>query len=117
MTATELQMLACFGVQPELLDPNAPWSYNDALYRAELDGFVVSFAVQPAYRDVRVTITRANQRLFEFNAVGVEDVHVIDEPGIDAVNVSLSPNAWYRIQLRPRLEIIQGFRSSQQSVA
>jgi hypothetical protein len=59
ITATELQLLECFGVDPKLLDPNDPWSYNDAFYVVEIDGLSVSFAVQPSYRDVRLIVTTA----------------------------------------------------------
>ena len=111
VSATELQMLGCFGVEPELLDPDVPWSYNDAVYLVDLDGLTVSFAIQPSYRDVRIIVNRGNQRLFELNAVGVTDVRVIDAPGIDAVEVLLANSCWLRMQLRPAFEITQGVRT------
>jgi hypothetical protein len=112
VSATELQLLACFGVEPCLLDPDTPWCYNDAVYAVELDGYSVSFAIQPSYRDVRLIVTRDDQRVFEFNAVGVADVRVIDEPRTDAVEVLLGDSAWLRLQLRPAFQITQGFRSA-----
>jgi len=111
ITATELELLACFGVEPRLLDPGVPWCYNDAAYAVEVDGLSVSFAIQPAYRDVRLIVLRGEQRLFELSAVGVADVRVIDERGVDAVEVRLSPESWVRVQLRPAFEVTQGFRS------
>ncbi len=30
ITATELQLLACFGAEPQLREPTDPWCYNDA---------------------------------------------------------------------------------------
>jgi hypothetical protein len=109
ITATELQMLECFGVEPQVLDPNEPWCYNDALYLVELDGLSISFAVQPAYQDVRLIVHRGEQRLYELNAVGVRDVLVLDEPERDIVEVRLSEQEWLRLQLRPSFEITQGF--------
>jgi hypothetical protein len=111
ITATELELLACFGAEPRLLDPDVPWCCNDAAYAVEVAGLSVSFAVQPAYRDVRLIIHRGEQRLFELNAVGVADVRVIDERGVDAIEVRLSAESWLRVQLRPALEITQGFTS------
>jgi hypothetical protein len=111
ITATELEMLACFGIEPQLLEPSIPWCYNDALYTLEVDGLLVSFAIAPAYRDVRIIIKRIDQRLFEFNSMGVADVRVIDEPGVDAVEVVISERSWLRLQLRPVLEITQGFEA------
>jgi hypothetical protein len=107
--AQELELLECFGVEPQLLDPGVPWRYNDALYVVEVDGLSVSFAVQPAYRDVRLIVSRGGQRLYELNAVGVADVRIIDELGRDIVEVRLSEREWLRVQVRPTFEITQGF--------
>ncbi len=81
ITATELQLLECFGVEPQLLDPRDPWCYNDAAYLVELDGLSISFAIAPAYRDVRLMVRRCDQRIYELNAMSVTDVRVLDEPG------------------------------------
>jgi hypothetical protein len=114
ITATELQLLECFGVEcfgvePKLLDPNDPWSYNDAIYAVQVEGLSISFAVQPSYRDVRLILFRGETRLFELNAMGVADVRVIEETGVDAVEVLMTARSWLRLQLRPVLEIAQGF--------
>jgi hypothetical protein len=109
ITATELQLLECFGVEPQLLDPTDPWCYNDAAYRVEVDGYSVSFAVAPAYQDVRIIVSRGERRIFEFNSMGVRDVRVIDEPGVDAVEVILGQQSSLRLQLRPVFEITQRF--------
>lgn len=56
--ATEQQLLACFGVEPHLLEPTDPWCYNDAAYVVEVDGYAVSFAIAPSYPDVRLLVKR-----------------------------------------------------------
>jgi hypothetical protein len=109
ITAKEWELLGCFAVESHLLDPDAPWGYNDAAYVVEVDGLSVSFAVQPADRDVRLIVYRGKQRLYELNAVGVLDVRVLDEPGRDIVEVQLSEREWLRVQVRPTFEITQGF--------
>jgi hypothetical protein len=112
ITATELQLLAYFGVEPRLLDPGVPWCYNDAVYRVEIDGYAVSFAIAPAYQDVRIIVERGERRLFEFNSVRVRDVRVIDEPGVDAAEVIMTEQSWLRLQLRPKFEITQRLAGS-----
>jgi hypothetical protein len=94
-----------------LREPGELWFYNDAAYATEVDGLSVSFAVQPAYRDVRLIVWRGERRLFELNAVGVADVRVIDEHGVDAVELELTAKSWVRVQLRPAFEVTQGFES------
>ena len=114
MTATELQLLACFGAEPRLLDPFAPWCYNDAAYLVEVDGYSVSFAVAPAYRDVRLIVTRDDRHVFELNSTGVSDVRVIDELGIDALELIIDDRSWLRLQLRPAFEIKMKFAENAQ---
>jgi hypothetical protein len=109
VTATELELLACFGVEPQLLDAEDPWYCNDAAYTIEVDGYAVSFAIAPIYPDVRIVVRLDTRRVFEFNSRGVLDVRIIDEPGIDAVEVVIDERTWLRMQLRPAFEITQEF--------
>lgn len=109
ISATELQFFECFEVEPKLLDPTGPWCYNDALYIVVINGFEVSFAVAPAYADVRIIVRHENRRIFEFQSMQVRDVRVVDLPGIDAVEVDIAEQSWLRLQLRPHFEITQGF--------
>lgn len=107
ISATETEILACFGVEPVLLDTNVPWCYNEATYLIDVDGLTVSFVIQPSYRYVWILIFRGTEKFFEFNATGVTDIRVIDEPGIDALEVILSESSSLRMQLRPTLTITQ----------
>lgn len=109
MTATELELLACFGVEPQLLDAHVPWCYNEATYLVEVDGLSVTFVVAPGYRDVELGVRRGEQRLLGLKAGGVRDVRVLDEPGVDAVEVLIAEGSWLRLQLRPSFEVTQGF--------
>src|SRR5688500_17799681 len=109
ITATELQMLACCGVEPRLLDADVPWSYNTATYVFERGGMLVTFVIRPSYRDVRISVKRGEQRIFEFNAVGVADVIVFDERGVDAIEIVITEGSRLRLQLWPTVEIVQGF--------
>jgi len=111
ITATELELLACFGIEPHLIEPEAPWCYNDAVYAVQVNGLSVSFAVQPEYRDVRLIVRDGAAVMFELNSMGVRDVRVIDEPGVDAVEVVMDEQSWLRLQLRPAFTITQQFRS------
>src|SRR5262249_40477428 len=96
ITAQEWELLECFGVEPQLLDPGTPWCCNDATYVVEVDGLTVSLAVQPSYQDVRIIVRRDNQRVYELNAIGVADVRVPNEFGRDIVEVQLSERDWLR---------------------
>jgi hypothetical protein len=109
ITATELQLLACCEVEPHLLHTDAPWCYNTATYVFERDEMSVTFAIRPSYRDVRISARRGEQRVFEFSARGVLDVSVIDEHGVDAIEIAIAEGSWLRLQFRPAVEITQNY--------
>lgn len=110
ITASELQLLECLGVEPQLLDPSDPWCYNDAAYLVKLDDLSISFAVAPAMHDVRFIIHRGDQRIFELNAVDAADVRVLDEPGRDILEIKLDERSSLRVQFRPHFEMTQDLR-------
>lgn len=94
-----------------MVDADVPWCYNEASYLLEVDGLSVLFTIAPGDRDVRLSVRQGGRRMFEFRLVGMRDVRVIDEPGIDAVEIVMTEESWLRLQLRPKFEVIQEFRS------
>ncbi len=42
-------------------------------------------------------------------------MRVIDEPGVDAVEVVMAERSWLRMQLRPVFEVTQGFEADAES--
>ncbi len=91
-----------------MLDGDVLCCYNNASYQVEVNGLSVSFTIAPGYRDLRHIVRCREQRLFEFKAVGVLDVRVIDEPGIHAVKLVLTEKPWLRLQLSLGFEVIHG---------
>ncbi len=114
--ATELDLLGCFGVEPQLHEADVDWLYNEATYRVAVDGLAVSFIVEPAYCRISLEVHRGGQRLFAFSGRWV-NMWVIDEPGVDAIEVAVDAHSWLRLQLRPTFEITQGFDPDVESVA
>jgi hypothetical protein len=74
ITATEIDLLSFFEVEPKARDEAVPWPYNDFLYETARGRFHISFAVNPAYRDVRFILSVDGQAIYELNALGVTDV-------------------------------------------
>lgn len=108
--ATEIALLLCFGAEPELLDADVLWCYNVATYRFEVEGFAVSFTVEPGYCRVHLDVRRDGLRLFGFAAEWIAELRVIDEPDVDAILVVMDVNSWLRLQLRPTFEVTHGFK-------
>jgi hypothetical protein len=111
ITATELDLLACFGVEPELRDPNVPWQYNRATYLLDVDGWAVSFTIEPSCHELLLTLHHGGQRVLEFAANSFTDMRVVDVPGRDAIEVQLSERGWFMLQVRPTVEVVQAYGS------
>jgi hypothetical protein len=109
ITAKEWELLGCFASEPQRSDRRLPWLYDDSVYTAEIGALSVSCAIQPSYRDVRLTVRLCGERIYELNAANVADVRVLDEPGKDILEIQLSDWESLRVQLRPSFEITHGF--------
>ncbi len=112
MSATEFDLLTFFEVEPQLLDPEDPWPYNDAAYHVQQGDLALSFAIAPAYFDVRIILKRAEATLYEFNAMGVEDVTYDIHGGRETLKVSLSPENWIVLTLKPGISLLHGAKGN-----
>jgi hypothetical protein len=109
LTASELDLLACFAVEPRLRDPGVDWTDNHATYEVEIDGTAVTFALAPATRELQLTLHRAGQRVLELTANSFADLQATSEDGRDSVEVQLSERGYLLIRLRPAVEVIQAY--------
>ena len=120
MSVTELDLLTFFESEPQLLDPKDPWAYNDAAYHVQQGDLALSFAVAPAYFDVRIILKCAEATLYELNAMGVEDVTYDIHGGRETLKVTLSPENWVVLTLKPGVSLShgsKGIRIGQLSIA
>jgi hypothetical protein len=106
ISATESELLRFFEVVPTLSDPNDPWVYNDALYELSRGDLRLSFAVAPANKDVRITLTRGSDKLYELNALAVQDVKYRDDGGRESVEVVLTELDRMLLFLKPAIELL-----------
>ena len=111
ITATELEFLGCLGADPALTDDDVPWCYNTATYTTDLGGVTVTLVLQPSYRQLQLVARQGDRTLYELNAADVVDVLVLDEPGIDALDIQLSDRDWLRVTLRPAFGVSQRYEA------
>ncbi len=74
ITADELDLLTFFECEPTRLDEDIPWPYNDFAYEFRRGNRNISFAVAPAYKDVRIIIKDGDSVVYELNSMGVKDI-------------------------------------------
>jgi hypothetical protein len=73
---------------------------------------MLSFAVAPAYFDVRIVLKRAEATLYELNARGVEDLTYEVHGGRETLKVSLSPGNWVVLTLKPGISLSHGAKGN-----
>lgn len=114
LTVEEWQLLSFFEVEPTLQDQDVPWCYNDALYEVVRGELKLSFAVAPAYRDLRVILKHRDQKVYELNSMNVKDVVYDKSNGKERLTVQLCDHANIILSLRPSIELsheVNGQRS------
>ncbi|MGL4461801.1 MAG: hypothetical protein ACRDD1_10145 [Planctomycetia bacterium] len=105
--ATELELLECFAVEPQLLDPGDPWCFNTATYRVVVGGFAIAFTIAPGYKDVEIIVECDGRRWFAFHSMGIKDVKFAGGRGVDALEIIIDSRSSIRFQIRPTVEIVQ----------
>lgn len=110
LTVQEWQLLSFFEVESSLLDPAVPWCYNDAAYEIERGDLMLTVAIAPAYHDVRIVLKQQDKRIYELNALDVEDVRHIQDGSAEFLEIVLSPKEAIVLRVKPTIEIEHRYR-------
>jgi hypothetical protein len=105
ITASDLDLLTFFEVEPKPRDADVPWPYNDFLYETTRGEFKISCAVAPAYKDVRFILSLNGRMLYELNAVGVSDVRYEKDGEGELLEIIISSRESLTLRLRPEVSI------------
>jgi hypothetical protein len=107
LSIDEYDLLHFFSAAPTQLDKDVPWQYNDSAYEASDSHVRVSFAIAPAAKDVRILLTIVGACVYEFHALGVEDVRYHQEKARESLEVVVAQ--WHSVwlSLKPQISIRQ----------
>jgi hypothetical protein len=108
ISAEEWQFLSFFEVEPELSGGAIPWGYNDALYKVRQGDFVFSFAISPAFGDVRLILTYRDMKTYELNVCGAKDIRYRNEGKFETLEIEISDSESLTIRLKPHIELTHG---------
>lgn len=111
ISAEEWQFLSIFEAEPSLLDADVPWCYNDAVYRVQQGSLVLSFAIAPAYRDVRILLANRGTNVYELNAMNVVDIRYIEDGHLEQLEIVLSEQQTIRLQVKPDIRIVHAAKN------
>lgn len=106
ISASELDLLTFFEVEPTFLDPKEPWPYTDAAYSVKRGNYALSFAVMPAYKDVRIILKIDDVIVYEINALGVKDVRYHEDKGRETLEVVISDTDLLFLRLKPSISLL-----------
>ena len=107
ITAEEWQLLSFFAAEPALTDADVPWCYNHAVYQVRQGAFVLTCAIDPAYRDVQIVLEHETARLYEFKAMAVKDVRYTNDEGREQLAIEINDHERLVLRITPHLELSQ----------
>ncbi len=107
ISVQEYELLEFFGVEPQLVDHDIPWTYNDATYHLEMPDVATTFTVSPSYGDVTLVIRRGAEEIVHFSARQVDDIRLVADANYEALQIDLGKNGQVTVRIRPTFELRQ----------
>ena len=107
LSVEEVDLVNSFGAEPMQQDSTVPWAYNDSAYEAVEAQTHLSFSIALSVKDVRILLTVCRVPVFEFNAMGVQDVRLHIDKGRDSLGVILTPRNSIWLYVKPQTSILQ----------
>lgn len=105
ISAEEWQLLSFFEVEPEKLDAEVAWPYNDFTFRRALGEVTITFSVAPAYKDFTLIVERSGTKEIELTALSVWDIRYQKEHGAEWLEILLTANDRLELRLRPSFSL------------
>jgi hypothetical protein len=103
ISAQEFELLAFFGRDPEVLDPQVPWIYNTLTYRQAAGNVGVQFKIAPSYKRVNLQITNTSQVIYRFDG-DVQDVQYVETVNNEQLlNISLARGTTLTLRIKPEI--------------
>jgi hypothetical protein len=107
LSIDEYDLVQFFSALPTQLDEGVPWEYNDSVYDATDSRIQVSFAIAPALRDVRIRLSVDGACIYDFDAIGVEDIRYRREKGRESLEVVIAHGHSVWLTVTPQILIRQ----------
>lgn len=104
ISADEYGFLGLFGKDPDRQGLDDTWFFDDSVYELSDGPLTLLFSVLPHVRDVRIVLRMDNRIIYDYSAMGVQDIMIKD--GSIIVKVSNSESIW--VVIKPGIEIKHG---------
>jgi hypothetical protein len=104
ITASELDLLTFFEVDPFRLDANVPWIYNSLTYKVNQDEWSLSFEIAPSYKSVKIDLMYSGRLVYGFQGAP-EDINYVKKGKSESLEIRLSKTASLLIFLKANIVI------------
>ncbi len=109
ITAEDYELLGFFEKEPTVLDKDTPWVYTDSLYEVTQANKQLSVAIHPAYKDIRIILKESENKVFELEAMGIQDIKVINNKLPEVLEVTINEQQTVLIKIKPFISIYQNY--------
>lgn len=107
VTVEELELSSFLGVEPTRADRDIPWPYNVFSYLLEIGGYTVLFRIDPACKDLSLSVAHNGSELYSFRSVSIKDVRYHKDADRETLEIAVSDRDTIWFRLRPGLLITQ----------
>ena len=77
-----------FEREPEVLDKNAPWAYNELVFKAQAENGTLQVKMVTGYEVMEVSWTQGSYEVLKLDLKGVQTIRVCDEKKLDTLIAS-----------------------------
>jgi hypothetical protein len=101
------ELLAFFGMEPKVRDPDYPWFYNTLEFEVERQGFLVQCRLSPSYGDVSVRLQQGELELVRLHLQSFKSLSLVTKAegeiliatfdrgqGDETFSLMLRPHVW-----------------------
>ena len=105
------ELISIFESEPELLDLDAPWTYNRLTFKTQRGSDHIAYVIEPASRIVQIDWSRDGNRVVSLDLNSVSSLEVVTETPIETITAhfredgSLQPCV---LQLKPTVRLSWG---------
>lgn len=105
----EHELLDFFGVEPTIKCAESSWPYNEYLYSLTRGSTSVSFTIEPAWNDLRITLKNREVTFYELRALDSQDAFYRNDNGRETLEIVLADGNRLWLGLYPNVTIHHDF--------
>ena len=108
LSINESELVSFFGKEHVSRDYGTKWYDSDSLYEKVFEsGLILSFAIHPIHKDIRICMMEGDQTFYDWQAVSVEDICYVEDSERTFIKIEINKTDCLELMLEPKLQIKQ----------